>query len=64
MVHLLKQKCAPLTLESTHFIFNKCSIYTHEGTSAKFSANYNETGYSVLIFSFSEENVLSNENTP
>ncbi len=34
-------------LESTHFIFNKCPIYTHDGASAKFSTNSHETDYSV-----------------
>jgi hypothetical protein len=34
-------------LESTHFIFHKCSIYTHDGASAKFSTNSHETDYSV-----------------
>ncbi len=36
--HLLKLKCAHL--EFTHFIFNKCPIYTTGGASAKFSINY------------------------
>ncbi len=35
------------TLESTHFIFNKCPIYTHDGASAKFSTNSHETDYSA-----------------
>ncbi len=39
----------PLTLESTHFIFNKCPIYTHDDASAKFSTNSHETAYSVVI---------------
>jgi hypothetical protein len=34
------------TLESMHFIFNKCPIYTDDGTSAKFSTNSHETDYS------------------
>ncbi len=33
------------TLESTHFIFHKCPIYTHDG--AKFNINSHETDYSV-----------------
>ncbi len=37
------------TLESTHFIFNKCPIYTYDGASAKFSTNSQETDYSVLM---------------
>ncbi len=28
--------------ECEHFIFNKCSIYTHDGASAKFSTNSHE----------------------
>jgi hypothetical protein len=38
----------PFTLESTHFIFNKCPIYTHDGANAKFSTNSHETDYSVV----------------
>ncbi len=37
------------TLESTHFIFNKCPIYTHDGASAKFSTSWDETDYSALF---------------
>ena len=35
------------TLESTHFIFNKCPIYNHDGASAKFSPNSHETDKSA-----------------
>ncbi len=35
------------TLESTHFIFHKGPIYTHDGASAKFTTNSHETDYSV-----------------
>ncbi len=35
---LLEAKICIFTLESTHFIVNKCSIYTHDGASAKFIA--------------------------
>jgi hypothetical protein len=35
------------TLESMHFIFTKCAIYTHDGASAKFSTNSQETDYSA-----------------
>ncbi len=35
------------TLESTHFIFSKCPIYTHDSASAKFSTNSHKTDYSV-----------------
>jgi hypothetical protein len=38
------------TLKSTHFIFNKCLIYTHDGASAKFNINSHETDYSVGVF--------------
>jgi hypothetical protein len=34
------------TFESTHFIFHKCPIYTHDGASAKFSTKSQETDYS------------------
>jgi hypothetical protein len=33
--------------ECAHFSFNNCSIYTHDGASAKFSTNSHETDYSV-----------------
>ncbi len=35
------------TLESTHFVFNKCPIYTHDDASVKFSTSWDETGYNV-----------------
>jgi hypothetical protein len=35
------------SLESTHFIFNKCPIYNHDSASAKFRTNSHETDYSV-----------------
>jgi hypothetical protein len=44
---LVEDKMCTFTLESTHFIFNKCLIYTHDGASAKFSTNSQETDYSV-----------------
>jgi hypothetical protein len=44
---LVEAKMFTFTLESTHFIFNKCPIYTHDGASAKFSTNSHETDYSV-----------------
>ncbi len=44
---LVEAKMCTFTLESTHFIFNKCPIYTHDGASAKFSTNSQETDYSV-----------------
>jgi hypothetical protein len=45
---LVESKMCTFTIESTHFIFNKCPIYTHDGTSAKFSTNSNETDYSAV----------------
>ncbi len=33
--------------ECGRFIFNKCPIYTHDGASAKFSTNSQETDNSV-----------------
>ncbi len=44
---LVEAKMCTFTLESTHFIFNKCPIYTHNGANAKFSTNSHETEYSV-----------------
>ncbi len=44
---LVEVKLSAFTLESTHFIFNKWPIYTHDGASAKFSTNSQETDYSV-----------------
>ncbi len=40
---LVEAKWCTLTTEPTHFIFDKCSIYTHDGASAKFSTNSHET---------------------
>jgi hypothetical protein len=44
---LVEDKMFTFTLESTHFIFNKCPINTHDSASAKFSTNSHETDYSV-----------------
>jgi hypothetical protein len=33
---LVEAKMCTFTLEPTHFIFNKCSIYTQDGASSKF----------------------------
>jgi hypothetical protein len=44
---LIEAKICTFTLESTHFLFNKCPIYTHDGASAKLSDNSHETDYSV-----------------
>ncbi len=44
----VEAKLCAFTLECTHFVFNKSPIYTHDGASAKFSTNSQETDYSVL----------------
>ncbi len=49
---LVEAKMCTFTLESTHFIFNKCPIFTHDNASAKFSPNSPETDYSVLTQRF------------
>jgi hypothetical protein len=45
---IVEAKMCTFTLESTHFIFNKSPIYTHDGASAKFSTNSQKTDYSVV----------------
>jgi hypothetical protein len=45
---LVEAKMFTFTHESTHFIFNMCPIYTHDGASAKFSTNSHETDYSAV----------------
>ncbi len=49
MGHLLQLKMCTFTLESTHFIFNKCPIDIHDGASAKFSTKSHESVYSVVL---------------
>jgi hypothetical protein len=48
------------TLKSTHFIFNKCPIYTHDGASVKFSTNSHETDYSVVCMKYPCTHCTSN----
>ncbi len=43
----VEAKLCTFTLESTHFVFILCPIYTHDGASANFSTNSQETAYSV-----------------
>jgi hypothetical protein len=43
------------TLESTHFIFNRCPIYTHDGASSKFRTNSQETDYSAGVSIFNKD---------
>jgi hypothetical protein len=45
---LFEAEMCTFTLESTHFVFNKCLIYNHDGASAKFSTNSHETDYSAV----------------
>ncbi len=46
---LVEAKMFTFTLESTHFIFSKCPIYTNDSASAKFSTNSHQTDYSVWV---------------
>jgi hypothetical protein len=46
---LVEVKMCTFSLESTHFVFSKCPIYTHDGASAKFSTNSHETDYSAEL---------------
>ncbi len=41
--------------ECAHFSFNKCPIYTHDGASAKFSTNSQETDSSVVFHDVVDE---------
>jgi hypothetical protein len=55
---LVEAKMCTFTLKSSHFIFNKCPMYTHDGTSAKFITNSQGTDYSaplihILFYTFS-----------
>ncbi len=51
---LVEDKMCVFTLESTHLIFNKFPIYTHDGASAKFSINSHETDYSAVYYKSNE----------
>jgi hypothetical protein len=46
---LVEDKMSTFIIESTHFIFNKCPFFTHDGASAKFSTNSHETDYSACV---------------
>ncbi len=43
---LVEAKMCTFTLETTHFVFNKCPTYNHDGASAKFCTNSHEMDYS------------------
>jgi hypothetical protein len=51
MGHLSKIKCldSRVNVQCAHFSFNKCPIYTHDGASAKFSTNSQETDNSAGV---------------
>ncbi len=44
---LAEDKMRRFNGECAHLSFKKCPIYTHDGASAKFSTNLQETDYSV-----------------
>ncbi len=46
---VVEDKMLGFKSECAHFSFNKCPIYTHDGTSAKFSTNSQETDNSVAM---------------
>ncbi len=50
---LVEDKMRRFKGECAHFIFSKCPIYTHDGASANFSTNSQETDNSVRITPFS-----------
>ncbi len=43
----VEDKMRGFKVEYAHFSFNKCPIYTHDGASAKFGTNSQETDNSV-----------------
>ncbi len=45
---LVEAKMCKFTLESTHIIVNKCTIYKQDSASAKFRTNSHETDYSEV----------------
>ncbi len=46
----IEKKMRTFKGECAQFIFNRCLIYTHDGASAKFSTNSEETDSSVVLF--------------
>jgi hypothetical protein len=51
---LIEDKMRRFQGECTHFSFNKCPIYTHDGASAKFSTNSHETDNNAVAEYFGE----------
>ncbi len=60
---LAESKMCTFTLDSTHFIFNKCPIYTHDGASDKFRTNSLETDYSVSFLKLQKEQRITSNRT-
>ncbi len=56
---VVEAKMCTFTLESTHFIFNKCPIYTHDGASDKLSTDSHETDYMSAVRSIEDNYALS-----
>ncbi len=48
---LVEDKMRRFKGQCAHFRFSKCPIYTHDGASAKFSTNSQETDNSVVCSS-------------
>ncbi len=55
---LVEAKLCTFTLESKHFIFKKCPSYIHDGASAKFSTNWDETDYSATRCKYMAQEIL------
>ncbi len=49
---LFEDKMRGVKAEYAHFSFNKCPIYAHDGASAKFSTNSQETDNSAWEYCF------------
>jgi hypothetical protein len=49
-VTLVEDKMRRIKGECAHFSFKNCSIYTHDGASAKFITNSYEADNSALLF--------------
>ncbi len=55
---LVEAKLCTFTLESKHFLFNRCPNYTHDGASAKFSNNSHKTDYSAALCKYGVQEIL------
>ncbi len=54
---LVTAKICTFTLESTHFIFNKCPIYTHDSASAKLALTHTKR-FTVWLSTMTEEKIV------